>query len=618
MSSIISTEAVGHAYDDRWLFRNLTTGLQRGEKVALVGSNGAGKSTFLRILAGALLPKEGRVVQERGLRVSYLEQNPDFSSADQIADYIYSTGDIRQDLIRRYEELIDNQNINQTKLDELMSAISEQGAWEYEHLIKTILSRFSISAVSQRIATLSGGQRKRLALTKMLIDEPDVYLLDEPTNHLDIGMIEWLENYLTTGNKTVIMVTHDRYFLDRVCNRIIEVAPDGVFNYNGNYSYFLEKKSERIATQASVQQKNKQLLKKELEWMRRQPQARATKSKARINAYHELETKVKTARAPQKLNLSIKAARQGKTILELTAISKSYHTPVVRNFSYTFKPGDRIGIAGANGSGKSTLLNILTGSLTPDQGQVIRGETTKIGYYKQETHDVDSSARVIDVIKSQAEYLTLADGTMVSASQLLTQFLFPPSRQHVPVGLLSGGERKRLQLMNILIHNPNFLILDEPTNDLDIDTLNVLEDFLEQYTGVLLLVSHDRYLMDRLCDQLFILKDGEVIIYNGNYSDYRLVEENKPAKILSKTPSSSNSVKKEKKSLSYKEERELESLETGIEEEEIKIKSLTESLNTTTDYTALSTIAAEIEQRRISLDKKTDRWVQLSELKEVN
>lgn len=614
MSSIISTELLGHSFDDRWLFRSLTLGLAKGQKVALVGTNGTGKSTLLKAVAGVLQPAEGRVVRERGLKIGYLEQDPDFADSVDVAEYIYSADDPRQKLIRDYSQLSDSEEDTDAK-NRLMDEITNQNAWEYEHLITTILSRLSIHDLSQRLDTLSGGQRKRLALAKLLVDEPDAYLLDEPTNHLDIEMIEWLERYLTTGNKTVIMVTHDRYFLDQVCNRIVELEGGELFNYSGNYAYFLERKAERIENLSVVQQKNKQLLKKELEWMRRMPQARGTKSKARIDSFYDLEDKVKRGPAQQKLALDIKIARQGGTILEIHKVSKKFRQPVLVDFDYTFKKGDKIGIAGPNGSGKSTLLNLIIGDLSPDAGTIKRGETTKIGYYRQDGATFDRTFRVIDVVKDIGEYITMADGSTITASQLLTQFLFPPARQYAPVGVLSGGERKRLQLMRVLMDNPNFLILDEPTNDLDMDTLNVLEDFLERYQGVLLLVSHDRYLMDRLCDQLFILGEGPVKVFNGNYSDYRselaqaIAVTSKPAPVVQLA---SPSVKK---GLSYKEERELDALEKEIAVGEDKIKALSGALTDTTDYGKLADLSLEIENLRSALDKKSERWLQLSELK---
>ena len=501
----------------------MTIGINRGQRVALVGINGAGKSTFLKLLAGKFLPTEGKIVQARDLRLGYLEQDPSFDKAYTISDYIFHSDNKQQQLIRKYEELLENEPDNTKAIDKVTEEISNSDAWEYEYKIKTILGRLDIHHLNQSIDTLSGGQKKRLALAKLLIEEPDVYLLDEPTNHLDIDTIEWLEKLMTEGNKTLLMVTHDRYFLDNVCNEIMEIDNGKVFPYHGNYGYYLEKKAERESTLELQFQKNSNLLKKELEWMRRQPQARGTKSKGRINAFYELEEKTKNAGPNGKVELSVKTSRQGNKIMELHHLQKGFNgNTYVGNFSYVFKKGDRIGLAGKNGSGKSTLLNLITGTIKPDKGEVVKGETTVMGYFHQSGMTFKEDDRVIEVVTDVAEFITMADGKQISASALLTLFLFPPKKQYGFISNLSGGEKKRLQLLQILMKNPNFLILDEPTNDLDIDTLNVLEEFLTNYPGVLMLVSHDRYLLDKLTDQLFIMEEnGAVRLFNGNYSSYR-------------------------------------------------------------------------------------------------
>ena len=527
MSTYLSAENLGHSFHDHWLFKNLTIGINRGRRVALVGINGAGKSTLLKLLAGQFLPVEGKVVQARDLRMGYLEQDPSFDKAYTISDYIFHSDNKQQQLIRQYEELLENDPDNSKAIDKITEEISDSNAWEYEYKIKTILGRLDIHHLNQKIDTLSGGQKKRLALARLLIEDPDVYLLDEPTNHLDIDTIEWLEKLMTEGAKTILMVTHDRYFLDNVCNEILEIDNGKIIPYVGNYGYYLEKKAERESTMELQFQKNSNLLKKELEWMRRQPQARGTKSKARIDAFYDLEDKTKNNGLKGKVELSVKTARQGNKILELHHLYKGFNKQnLVENFNYVFKKGDRIGLAGKNGSGKSTLLNMITGGLAPDKGTVEKGETTVMGYFHQSGIVFNEGDRVIDVVKNVAEFITMADGKTISASALLTLFLFPPKKQYGFIANLSGGEKKRLQLMNLLMKNPNFLILDEPTNDLDIDTLNVLEEFLTNYTGVLMIVSHDRYLLDRLTDQLFIMEgEGHVKIFNGNYSSYRYEQE---------------------------------------------------------------------------------------------
>lgn len=621
MSTYISGENLGHSFHDHWLFKNMTIGINRGRRVALVGVNGAGKSTLLKILSGKLNPTEGKAVRARDLRVGYLEQDPDFKSAVTISDYIFSEDNIQQQLIRRYEELLENDPENSKALDKIMEELSEVDAWEYEYQIKTILGRLDIHHLNQNIASLSGGQKKRLALARLLIEDPDLYILDEPTNHLDIDTIEWLEKLLTEGNKTILMVTHDRYFLDNVCNEIIEIDKGRIFTYAGNYGYFLEKKAEREANDEVQFQKNSNLLKKELEWMRRQPQARGTKSQARINAFYELEDKTKGAGPKAKVELSVKTARQGNKIMELEHVNKSFKDHnIIDSFDYVFKKGDRIGLAGKNGSGKSTLLNLITGNLSPDKGQVIKGETTVLGYFHQSGITFKPDERVIDVVKNVAEYITMADGKTISASQLLTLFLFPPKKQHGFISNLSGGEKKRLQLMSILMKNPNFLILDEPTNDLDIDTLNVLEEFLTGYNGVLMLVSHDRYLLDKLTEQLFIMEgNGEVRIFNGNYSEYRNeLEAEKAAekqKVDTKAAPAPVVATPKKNKLSYKEQREYEGLESEIAKLENDIKEQNDLLNKSgLGGEDLNKILADLAVLNNQLDEKSMRWLELTEL----
>ncbi|WP_313154834.1 ABC-F family ATP-binding cassette domain-containing protein [Sphingobacterium multivorum] len=618
--SILATEQVSHSFHDRWLFKDLHFGLQKGERVALVGINGTGKSTLLAILAERILPTSGKVVKEKGIKIGFLEQDPDFTGLKSINDFIYSTDNDQQRLIREYEELLLETDIDQKKLEDLTEKISSLNAWEYEHNIKTILNRLNIMDFHQDIKSLSGGQRKRLALAKLLIDEPDIYILDEPTNHLDIETIEWLEKLLTTGSKTVLLVTHDRYFLDNICTEIRELDRGNLFTYKGNYSYFLEKKSERETIDAVMVEKSRNLLRRELEWMRRQPQARGTKSKSRIEAYYDLEEKSKAIKGNDSVQLSVKVSRQGSKILELEHVAKRYGAKeIIHDFSYTFKKGDRIGLAGKNGTGKSTFLNLITGEEKPDKGSIAVGETTVYGYYKQGGLEVNENDRVLDVVKNIADYIEMANGEVITASQLLTHFLFPPEKQFGFVNKLSGGEKKRLQLMRVLMKNPNFLILDEPSNDLDIDTLNVLEDFLDNYKGVLILVSHDRYLLDKLTDQLFIFEGkGIVQIYNGNYADFKLeqeeiqkLEKEKQKRITQEQVKPI--VKEEKKKLSYKEQLEYNKLEEEIEKLETQVALKTEELNQVTDHLKLSSLAEEIQSIQKQIDDKSERWLYLAD-----
>ncbi|MFN0291499.1 ABC-F family ATP-binding cassette domain-containing protein [Pedobacter helvus] len=619
MSTLIAAEGLGHAYHDEWLFKNLTLGINAGQRVALVGVNGAGKSTLMKLLAERFAPLEGKIVKNKSTKIGFLDQEPSFPENATISDFIFSTENKQQQLIKEYEELIEEEHPDEKKLNRLYEELSEHNAWEYEHQIKTILSRMGINHLQQKIDTLSGGQRKRLALAKLLIEDPEIYVLDEPTNHLDIDTIEWLEKILTSGAKTLLLVTHDRYFLDNVCNTIVELERGKTFTYNGNYAYFLEKKAEREAQDDATFQKNKNLLKKELEWMRRMPQARGTKSVARQNAFYDLEEKTKQRVDHQKVTLNVKMARQGNKILELDRINQSFNNvTIINDFSYVFKKGDRIGLAGKNGTGKSTLLNIITGNLNPDKGKVDIGETTQYGYYKQGGLSFNEKERVIDIVKADAEYIKMADGQTISASALLTLFLFPPKKQHGLVEKLSGGEKKRLHLMKVLMQNPNFLILDEPTNDLDIDTLNVLEEFLENFPGILILVSHDRYLLDKMSDQLFIMEgNGNVKIFNGNYSEHRnSLEIEKEAasrkqKVEEQKPTQASSGNK----LSFKEQQEFKKLEEALAENENKIKTLTQELNQIdpSNYIQIQEISETIININKAIETDMERWMELSE-----
>jgi ATP-binding cassette subfamily F protein uup len=620
MSNFISAEQLGHSFQDNWLFKGLNLGLNAGQRMALVGVNGAGKSTLMKILSGKIQPQEGKVVGNKELRVGYLDQEPLFDAAQSIAEFIFSMDNVQQQLIRRYEELIEDPNADEAEIGKLTDELSNANAWEYEHTIRQILGTLGIHHYEQKIGTLSGGQKKRLALAKLLIDDPDVYILDEPTNHLDIDTIEWLEEFLRIGNKTILLVTHDRYFLDNVCNEVAELENGKVYTYKGNYSYYLEKKAEREAMDASSLEKNLNLLRKELEWMRRQPKARTTKSKSRIDSFYDLSEKTKNGPSKNSVELNVKIALQGNKIIELHHVDKSFDDKnIIHDFSYVFKKGDRIGVAGKNGMGKSTFLNLVTQQILPDKGKVIVGETTVFGYYEQKGLQFDESERVIDIVKNIAEYITMADGSTISASALLTRFLFPPAKQYGMVSKLSGGERKRLHLMRVLIKNPNFLILDEPTNDLDIDTLNVLEEFLLNFKGCILLVSHDRYLVDKLTDQLFIFEgEGNVRVYNGNYTDYRVerdeAEDAKKAALKAEKTKSMAAPAPEpaaKTKLSYKEQKEIETLEKEIAELENKKAVINEKMLSETGVDELIQLASDLAICTALLDEKEMRLLTL-------
>ena len=619
--SILSTEKLSHSFHDRWLFRDLHFGLLPGDRVALVGINGTGKSTLLKILAGVMDPDNGTVVSERGIRIGYLPQEPNFAHLNTVEDFIYSADNKQQQLIKDYERLLESEHYDENELGRISDELTSLNAWEYEHQIKTILNRLQISDFDKNISAMSGGQQKRLALAKLLIDDPDVYILDEPTNHLDIETIEWLEKLLTTGNKTVLIVSHDRYFLDHVCQEIRELDRGEVYTYKGDYANFIEKKAERYASDVASADKARNLWKKELEWMRRQPKARGTKSKSRIEAFYDLQDKSKAPAEHDKVQLKMQTSRQGSKIMEIEGVHKAFKKdPVIADFSYTFKKGDRIGLAGRNGSGKSTFLNLITKSIDPDTGVISTGDTTVIGYYMQGGLDFRENQRVIDVVKDVAEHIDMGKDGIITASQLLTQFLFPPEKQFGMVSKLSGGERKRLQLMRVLMLNPNFLILDEPSNDLDMDTLNILEDFLERFPGVLLLVTHDRYLLDKLTDQLFIFDgSGYVHMYNGNYADFKFendekIKAEKANKSKTPDPVTISESKPVKQKITYKEQIEYNSLESEIEKLEGEISSLSDNLAKVTDHIELGKIAQKIEYKKTQLDQKSSRWMELAEL----
>lgn len=618
--NILSAESISKTFNDRWLFKDISLGISRGEKFGFVGSNGVGKSTLLKILTGELEPDSGLVTVREGVRTGYLTQTPSVSDTTLVKDLLFSDANDVAKAVREYEECIHDPDTSPERMQAALQAMEDLKAWDYEAKVNEVTERLGVPDLDKPFGELSGGQRKRIFLAQVLLLEPDLIIMDEPTNHLDLGAIEWLENYLSGQNITLIMVTHDRYFLDAVATEIIELDRGQIFRYKGNYAYFLEKKAEREEILRIEVNKARQLLKKELEWMRRQPKARGTKAKYRIDAFHELEKKAGQNLKKDKLELDFREARQGGKILEVEHITKRYGDKVIiDDFSYVFKKKDRIGVVGKNGVGKSTLLDILTGALKPDSGEVIRGVTTKPGYFTQEATDLNPEHRLIEEVKEIAEFITLADGSQISASKFLDNFLFPPEKQYNYISKLSGGERKRLQLLKLLITNPNFLILDEPTNDFDIDTLNVLEEYLEQFSGCLLLVSHDRYFMDHLVDQLFVFEgDGKIRLFNGNYTDYRdwldqqkaskAVE--KPVKNLSAEPDNSS-----RRKASYAEKREFEELQAEIESLEKKKGEIEARFATgAPDVQQITAWSREIEEITSEVEMKTNRWLELAEL----
>ncbi len=623
----LSAEGISKSYNENWLFKNINIGVALGQKVALVGVNGSGKSTLLKILAGKVKPDGGQVATSKDITIGFLDQDPEFIAGQKVSEALFNPNSEVVKAIRAYEESLENPE-NESAFQKAMERMEALNAWDYDQRVKQIVSYMGIQNQEQTVDTLSGGQKKRVAMARVLIDLPDLLIMDEPTNHLDLDTIEWLEGFLSTQNTTLLLVTHDRYFLDKVCTEIVELDRGEVFKYKGGYSYFLERKAEREQQLQSSTDKARNLMKKELEWMRRQPKARGTKSKSRIEAFGDLQEKAAGKDDVQKLELNIKQTRQGNKVIEVEHIFKNFgDKKIVEDFSYIFKKKDRIGIVGKNGMGKSTLLNMLTGELAPDKGRLDKGETTLFGYFSQQGLVLKEDMRVIEVVKEIAEYITLGDGTTMGVSKFLEYFLFPPALQYTPVSKLSGGERKRLHLMRILIKNPNFLILDEPTNDFDLATLNVLEDFLMNFGGCLIIVSHDRYFMDRLVEQLFVFEgDGLVRIFNGNYTDYReeLAEDTKSsgakpsvtnttfAEVKKETPKAETATSAKK--LSFKEKKEYEDLEKEIQQIEVQKAALIEKLNSGKgSYKDLADWAAEIEKINLSSEEKSMRWMELAE-----
>ena len=622
----LSVEHLEKNLGERVLFTDLNFGLSKGDKMALVANNGTGKSSLLRIMAGEDQPSEGKVVFRNGIRFGYLPQEANFEPEIRISELIRTSNTELLDIIKTYHNALDaqvedNSSANRKALDVAMARMDEFRAWDYERRLEEILTRFEIVDQSQKVGQLSGGQQKRLALALALLDEPDVLILDEPTNHLDVEMIEWLEEYLNRSNLTLFMVTHDRYFLENVCNTILELHEGKLYTHHGNYSFFLQKRAEREEVRRIEIDKAGKKVKSEIDWIRRMPKARGTKSKSRIQRFNETKKVSQSGTKQEEITLDVKMSRVGGKILELKKVYKAFgDLKVLSGFDYTFKKGERIGIVGPNGVGKSTFLNILAGLEPQDSGKINTGDTVVFGYYKQSGLDFKPDMKVIDVLKDYAEVIELGNGSKLSASQFLNHFMFPPKMQHNPVEKLSGGEKRRLHLMTVLIQNPNFLILDEPTNDLDLLTLNKLEDFLLQFGGCLVIVSHDRYFMDTLVDHLFIFEgEGKVKDFNGSYQDYRdyidnKQEESKEAETQKLDWKAEQKKDEVKTKLSFKEKYEFEQLEGDIEKlnaEKAEIEAFI--ISGETDYQVLQDRAKRLEEVNELLDEKELRWLELSE-----
>jgi len=623
MSNYLLVENASKSFGDISLFNNITFHVNEGRKVALIAKNGTGKTTLLNILAGKDSFDSGSFYIHKDIKIGYLEQDPQFDPSLTLFQAVYGASGALMETVRNYELALHLHH--HKKLEEATARMDFHQAWDLDAKIKQMLGILRLTDEDQLAGTLSGGQIKRLALAVALINEPHLLILDEPTNHLDLDMIEWLEEYLLKSQVTLLMVTHDRYFLDRICNEIIEIDEKSAFSYKGNYAHFLHKRDERLLNKAQITDKAQNLLRTELEWMRRMPKARTTKAKYRIDAFYNLKEQSEYRRNDRQVEINIQTSRLGKKILMLENISKRFdNTVILDNFSYTFSRGEKLGIIGRNGTGKTTFLDIITNQLQPDSGKLDHGETVVYGYYRQQGIDFKPGQRVIDMMREIAEVVSLSDGSQISVIQFLNYFLFTPELQHVPVERLSGGERRRLYLMTVLMRNPNFLILDEPTNDFDIVTLNVLEEYLSKFGGCLIIVSHDRFFMDKLVDHLFIFEgDGAVYDFPGNYSDYRAslkqqeIEERRNDRQI-KTQAVETAVKEPdrtiRKKLTFRENKELEQLTAEIEKLE-KEKSLLESslYSGTLNAEELVSQSHRIGEIISLIDQKTERWMELSE-----
>ena len=610
----LSVENISKAYGERVLFEDISFGINKDQKVAFIAKNGSGKTSILNIIANLDVPDAGQVVSRKGISIAYLAQKDDINPDLTIEETIFATDNKILSIVNQYEKAlknIDDGDAYQAAFD----LMDQHNAWDFETQYRQILSKLKLEDLTLKVGALSGGQRKRLSLAIVLINKPDLLILDEPTNHLDLEMIEWLEAFFAKEKITLFMVTHDRYFLERVCNEILELDEGKIYKYKGNYSYYLQNKEERLALEATNLGKAKSLFKKELEWMRKQPKARTTKSKSRTDDFYQIKESAHQRRKDHQVQLEIDMARLGSKILELHKVYKSFgDKKILDGFDYIFKRGERIGIIGKNGTGKSSFLNIITEKAALDGGKVILGETVKYGYYTQSGITIKPGQKVIEVVKEFGEFIPLSKGRKISASQLLERFLFDKKKQYDFVEKLSGGEQKRLYLCAVLIQNPNFLILDEPTNDLDVVTLNVLENFLLDYPGNLLVVSHDRYFMDKIVDALFVFRgDGVVENFPGNYSDFRAYDSSETKEIAQKPVVKKVAKKENKNALNFNEKREFGSLEGDIEKlQKRKATIEKEFLNVEIAPDDIAKKSKELEETIENLEQKEERWLELS------
>ncbi len=617
----VSVENIAKSFGERILFKNISFGINEGQKIGFVAKNGTGKTSLLNIVAGDEAPDEGQVVYRKNLKVAFLPQEPDLDPNLTIEQTIFASDNEILQVINAYEKALQHPD-DAEAYQKAFEQMDANNAWDFETQYKQILFKLKLEDLNKKVSDLSGGQKKRLALANILLSKPNLLYLDEPTNHLDLEMIEWLEEYFAKENFTLFMVTHDRYFLENVCNEIVELENGQLYSYKGNYAYYLDNKEARVANEQISTEKAKQLYKKELDWMRRQPKARTTKSKSRIDDFYEIKERAHKRRNDHEVQLEINMERMGSKILELHKISKSFDNNVLLDqFEYVFKKGERIGIIGKNGTGKSTFLNMITGNVTPDQGKIVIGDTIKFGYYTQRGINIKEGQKVIEVIREFGDFIPLKKGRQISAQQLLERFLFDRKKQYDFVEKLSGGERKRLYLCTVLIQNPNFLILDEPTNDLDIVTLNVLENFLLDFPGCLMVVSHDRYFMDKIVDHLFVFRGNGVIQdFPGNYTDYRIYEDSKAPKEKEKTIETSetkgkNTWKQETKvALSYNEQKEFNRIERDLKKLELQkkeIEKLFEDGNL--DGDKINDESQKLQKIIDQIEESEMRWLELSE-----